>query len=182
MKTSEMTDTVFDREMSMLLSQVQFWCMRLSEIDPAYKLEPTPVSYMDGTGKQPFPLALEIRRCWDYARGAGPRPDEMREIIQNLCELLWAPVAAGSYDIPSEWWETPLGTMCRLCEARTALDTGANLDIEELALLADLTPKRVQQLCHSGELKAKKIEREVSSQEKWIIPAEEARLFLESRA
>jgi len=21
---------------------------------------------MDGQGKQPFPLALEIRRCWDY--------------------------------------------------------------------------------------------------------------------
>ena len=69
MKISEMTDTVFDREMATLLSQVQFWCMRLSGIDPKYKLEPTPVSCLDGTGKQPFPLALELKRVWDYARG-----------------------------------------------------------------------------------------------------------------
>lgn len=181
MKISEMTDTLFDREMAALLGQVQFWCMRLSGIDPKYKLEPTPVSNLDGTGKQPFPLALELKRAWDYARGVKPRPDELREIIQDLCELLWAPVGAGTYEIPSSWWETPLGTMVKICQARDALEGGHDLDTYQLALLSDLTDKRIRQLCQSGEIKAEKVPREASSQEQWAIPAEEARRFLESR-
>jgi len=181
MKISEMTDTMFDREMMGLLGQVQFWCIRLSNINISHALEPGPVSYMDGTGKQPFPLALEIKRVWDYARGVGPRPDELQEIIQDLCELLWAPVAAGTYSIPPSWWETPLGIMVKLCEARDALEVRGSLDTYQLALLSDLTDKRIRQLCQSGELQAEKVPREASSQEQWAIPAEVARRFLESR-
>lgn len=181
MKISEMTDSLFDREMMNLLGQVQFWSIRLGDINIGHVLEPGQVSYMDNTGKQPFPLALELRRCWDYARGTGPCPNEVREILQDLCELLWAPVAAGTYSIPSSWWETPLGTMCRLCEARIALDGDEILDAHDLALLSDLAPARIRQLCASGEIKAEKAQRKTSSQEQWVIETEEARKFLESR-
>ncbi len=179
MKISEMTDTMFDREMATLLGQVQFWCIRLSNLDPAYILDPKPI--VVGNKKYPFPFAADLWQLWDYARGTGPRPNEVQENIQKLCELLWAPVAAGSYDIPSDWWDTPLGTMCRLCNARATLEAGWSLDVYEMALLADLTHMRIRQLCQSGELQAVKEERNGSSQEKWIIPAEEARRFLESR-
>ena len=59
MKITDMTDTAFDQAMQRLLGDVQFWCIRLSQIGE-YSLEPMPVSYADGSGKQPFPLALEV--------------------------------------------------------------------------------------------------------------------------
>lgn len=181
MKITDMNDNLFDREMQKLLADVQFWCVRLSAINGKFHLEPSPTSYLDGTGKQPFPLALELKRCWDYARGTGPRPEEMHEIIQSLCELLWSTIGGTGSAIPADWWDTPLGTMCRMCEARTALEYGETIDTYGLALLADLSHMRIRQLCQSGDIEAEKMPRETSSQEQWVIPAEEARRFLAGR-
>ena len=123
MKITDMTDTAFDQAMQRLLGDVQFWCIRLSQIGE-YSLEPMPVSYADGSGKQPFPLALEVRRVWDYAKGGKPRPEEIAEIIQDLCELLWSHTGGSSYDIPAAFWDQPLGFMCQLAWAREALELG----------------------------------------------------------
>lgn len=180
MKITDMTDTLFGKEMLRIVGDATFWCIRLSQIGD-YKLEPTPVSYMDGTDKQPFPLALEIKRVWDYAKGDKQRPEEIEEIIQDLCELLWSHIGGSSYDIPAEFWDAPLGFMCQLAWARQALDFGADLNAERLAMLAGITPQRVKQLCQSGVIKAGKTEQSRSSQQEWAIPAETARAWLEAR-
>jgi len=181
-KIREMTDDLFSREMAALLAQVQSWFLRLSGIQPGFSLFPTPASYLDGSGKQPFPLALELKRVWDYARGTGPRPEELQEIIQDLCELLWCPVGAvGEYTIPAWWWDTPLGQMCLMAQVRAAIEHGEPVSADELAVLADLTGQRIRQMCASGEIKAGKIQREENSQMEWAIPAEEAVRFLRER-
>jgi hypothetical protein len=180
MKITDMTDTLFDQQMQRLLGDVQFWCVRLSQIGE-YSLRPMPVSYIDGTGKQPFPLALELKRVWDYARGSGPRPDEIREIIQDLCELLWSHTGGSSYDIPAEFWDQPLGFMCRLAWARETLDAGGELNAEQLSMLAGISAARVKQLCRSGDITATKAEQARNRQQEWAIPADVARAWLESR-
>lgn len=182
MKTSEMTDLLFAREMQKLLADVQFWSMRLNQIQADLILKPTPVSYIDESGQEPFPLALELRRLWNYARGTGPRPEEANEIIQELCELLWSPIGGTSYDIPAVWWETPLGQMVKMTWARMKLDADLPLDPVELALFVDVTDRRIRQMCRDGSLQAEKVKRENSSQQEWAIPAAEAKKFIGSRA
>lgn len=180
MKIQDMTDSLFHREMQRIIGDTQFWCVRLGQIGD-YKLEPTPVSYSDGTGSQPFPLALEIKRVWDYAKGDKSRPTETAEIIQELCELLWSHIGGSSYDIPGEFWDTPLGFMCQLARAREALESGGDLNAEQLAMLAGVSAARIKQLCKSGEIKAGKVEQSRSSQPEWAIPARVATKWLEGR-
>ena len=152
------------------------------EPNPAdFSLKPTPVSYFDGSGQEPFPLALELRRLWNYAGGTGPCPEEANEIIPELCELLGPPLA-GPYDIPAVWWETPLGQMVKMTWARMKLDVDLPLDPVELALFVDVTDRRIRQMCRDGSLQAEKVERENSSQQEWAIPAAEAKKFIGSRA
>lgn len=182
MKTSEMTDQLFEREMQKLLADVQFWSMRLNQIQADLILKPTPASYIDESGQEPFPLALELRRLWNYARGTGPCPEEVNEIIQELCELLWSPIGGTSYDIPAVWWETPLGQMVKMVRARMKLDAGQTIDPVELSLFVDVTDRRIRQMCRSGDLVAEKVQREQSSQQEWAIPAAEAKKFIGSRA
>lgn len=182
MKIREMTDEAFVREIAALLARVQSWSLRLSGIQPDFSLTPHPASYMDGSGEQPFPLALELKRIWDYARGTGPRPAEQREIIQDLCELLWCPIGAvGEYTIPAWWWDTPLGQMCLMAQVRAAIEHGEAISADEFAVLADLTGQRIRQMCAAGEIKAKKVRREENSQLEWAIPAKEAVRFLKAR-
>jgi len=179
LKIRDMSDELFHREMEILLSQVRFWAMRLDCIQSGFKLQPTPVTV--GSDKFPFPFAAELKQCWDYARGTGPQPEEMEEIILELCELLWAPVAATSYDIPAAWWDTPLGIMVRMCRVRAKIEMGVSVHAEELSVLADVTGQRIRQMCAEGKLKAEKVAREMNSQLEWAIPAEEARKLLESK-
>ena len=181
MKPTEMNDALFKEEMEKLLAQVQFWAMRLEAIQPGFCLEPVPVSYLDGSGKQPFPLALELKRVWDYARGEGPRPAELKEIIQELVELLWCPVAGHNYIIPYEWWNTPLGQMCRMAEARATIDDGGSLSAQELSYLSGIAGQWIREMCATGKLMAEKVTREQNSQTEWAIPAEECRRFLAER-
>lgn len=180
MRISDMTDTLFDREMQRILSDVQFWAIRLDNIGD-FTLTPTPASYADGEGQQPFPLAIDLKEVWDYARGEGSCPREILEIIQSLCELLWCPVAAHTYEVPNAFWDMPLGFMCQLAHARLALDSGESLSVEQLAMLGDLKPARVRQLCQSGNITAFKKERTDNSQQEWTIPAEAAKEWLKSR-
>jgi len=180
MKTIDMDRSLFNREMLKLLTDVQSGATRLEAINPQFKLEPVRVSYASGCS-EPFPLALELRRCWDYARGAGSRPEGMQRTLEDLTRFLWCPLAATSYEIPASWWSTPLGIMTKMCEVRDAIDRGFSVPAEHLALVADLTPQRVRQLCASGEIPATKEERPGSSQEQWAIPAGVAREFLEKR-
>lgn len=180
MKTTDMTPELFDREMQKLLADVQTGASRLTAIDPQFQLQPVAVFYPDG-GSEPFPLAVELRRCWNYARGEGPRPSGMQRTIEDLTRLLWCPLAATSYEIPFAWWNTPLGIMARMCEVRDSLDRGIPVSAEHFALIADLTPQRIRQLCASGEIHATKEERPGSSQEQWSISADEAREFLAER-
>jgi hypothetical protein len=180
MKISDMTDIAFEREMQRILGDVLFWCIRLDEIGD-YSLNPTPVTYIDGTGQQPFPLAMELKRIWNYARGEGTCPAEINDIIQSLCELLWCPVAASSYEIPSAWWKEPLGFMCNLAWARQALDLGENLTTEQLALLGEVSVSRIKQLCQSGEILAEKVPQARGKKMEWNISAEVALSWLKSR-
>lgn len=178
MKISEMTDTLFDREMQRLLGDVQFWCVRLGNIGD-YTLTPALVSYMDGSGQQPFPLALEAKRVWDYAKGAAPRPAEMREIIQDLCELLWSHIGGSGYEIPSEFWDEPLGFACHLASARADMEAGSDLTTDQVAALSGLTTARIKQLCAAGELPAAKADDNPKAE--WIIQAGPVREWLEKR-
>ncbi len=177
MKISDMTDTLFDREMQRIMGDVQFWCIRLDQIGD-FSLEPTPVSYMDNIGKQPFPLAIDLKEVWDYAAGTGSQPIGVSDVIQSLCELLWCPVAGTSYEIPSSWWDEPLGFMCRLAWARQGLDAGENLTVDALAMLAGVSDKYIRRLCGDGTLQAEKVPRKVGTQQEWAIPVEEGRKFL----
>lgn len=180
MKITDITVNLFDKEMVRLLGDVQFWCIRLDQIGDC-QLKPIPVTYIDGTGLQPFPLALELRRVWDYAAGNKPRPAELQEIIQELCELLWSHIGGSSYAIPAEFWDQPLGFMCQLAWAREALDSGKSINAEQLAMLGGISAARVKQLCKAGEIQADKVEQSRSSQTEWAIPAEIARTWLEER-
>jgi hypothetical protein len=180
MKTTDMTSELFNREMLKLLTDIQAGTARLTAIDPQFQLKPVRVSYASGFS-EPFPLALELRRCWDYARGTGPKPEGMQRTLEDLTRLLWCPLAASSYEVPASWWDTPLGIMARMCEVRDAVDRGLSVSAEHFALIADLTPQRIRQLCASRGIKAKKEERAGSSQEQWAIPAKEAKKFLEKR-
>jgi hypothetical protein len=180
MKIGEMTDSLFDREMQRILGDVQFWCIRLDQIGD-FSLEPTPVSYVNGSGQQPFPLAIDIKEVWDYARGKGSCPRGINEIIQALCELLWSSVGENSYTIPNYWWDEPLGFMCQLAFARQAMDNGESLNAVQLAMLAGLSSVRIKQLCQSGDIPAGKVEQARNSQLEWAIPADVAREWLESR-
>jgi len=180
MKITDMTDTVFDREMQRILGDVMFWITRLDQVGD-FNLEPTPVSYADGSGQQPFPLAIDLKEVWDYARGTGKRPEGMQDIIQSLTELLWAPVGGTSYSIPSTWWDEPLGIMCRLAWARQALDTGDNLTVEQLSLLSGMSIPRIKQLCQTGKIPAVKVQQGRSNRKEWSIPADAAQVWLKSR-
>lgn len=83
MKITDMSDTLFDKEMQRLLSDVSFWCIKLSRIGD-YKLEPTPVSNVDGSNKQPFPLAVELKEVWDYVKGEAPAPLHLNECLEEI--------------------------------------------------------------------------------------------------
>lgn len=178
MNIKDMTDTLFNKEMQRLLSDVTFWCIRLDQIGD-YKFEPTPVSNMDGSNKQPFPLAIELKEVWDYAKGEAPAPYYLYDTIQALTELLWSTVGSSSYKIPNSWWGEPLGFMCQLAMARKNLDSGADLNAKQLSLLSGYTHARIKQLCSTGELQATKVEQGRSSQLEWAIPADFAKRWLE---
>jgi hypothetical protein len=180
MKITEMTHEHFNREMLKLLTTVQTGANCLKAIDPQFQLKPVRIPYATGLS-EPFPLALELRKCWDYARGAGPKPEGMERILQDLEKLLWCPLGATSYEIPASWWETPLGAMTRMCEVRDAIDRELSVPAEHLALLVGCTPQWIRHLCTAGEIKAEKEKRPGSSQTQWAIPAKEAKKFLEKR-
>lgn len=176
MKITDMTDTLFAREVERLAGDVQFWAIRLQNaFGPNTKIELSPVSYLDGTGEQPYPLAIDLWEVWEYARGTGPRPEAMEDVIQSLCELLWAPVGGTSYQIPPTWWEEPLGFMCRLAEARATLEAGADLTPTQLAALGGVTEHQVRLLCRQEAIDGKREDKG------WIIPNAEAQKWLENK-
>jgi hypothetical protein len=180
LKITDMTDTLFNKEMQRLLSDAAFWCIKLSQIGK-YTLEPTPVSNIDGSNPQPFPLAMELKEVWDYAKGETPAPYHLYDSIQALTELLWSTIGSASYKIPNSWWSEPLGFMCQLAMARENLDSGADLNAKQLSLLSGYTHARIKQLCSTGELQATKVEQGRSSQLEWAIPADVAKEWLSRR-
>jgi hypothetical protein len=174
MKITDMSDSLFNREMQRLLGDVQFWLIRLDQVGHLEFAE-TPVE------EQPFPLAFKLRQVWDYAAGEIQCPEEIDDTIRSLYELLWQPVAGASYDIPPTWWDEPLGFMCRLARARQTLDDGEDLSAEQLAILADVSIRRITQLCASKEISAKKKEQSQGGQPEWSIPAKTAYKWLMER-
>ena len=168
MKTSDLTDSLFEREMGKLLSDAQFFCARLSKHIAPCNVRP----------EGPFPLAVRLKPVWDYARGTGPRPRDMQGTIQSLCELLWSPIA-GTNAIPASWWKQPLGYMSQLAWSREELDEGLTLTVDQLALLGDCTRRWVQELCRSGEIPATSGRK--NGLPEWHISPESARTWLEGR-
>ena len=129
-----MTD-IFDREMQRIIGDTQFWCARLSQIGD-YKLEPTPVSYSDGTGSQPFRWPWKSSEYGTMPKATSPARTNWQRSSKELCELLWSHIGGSSYDIPNAFWDTPLGFMCQLARARESLESGGDLNAEQLAMLA----------------------------------------------
>ncbi|WP_054692480.1 hypothetical protein [Syntrophomonas palmitatica] len=182
MKITDLTDTLFAREIERLAGDAQFWAIRLQNaFGPDSRIELARTSNLDGSNQQPFPLAADLKEVWDYAKGDYPAPCHLQDTIQALCELLWCPIGAHSYQVPNSWWKEPLGFMCRLAWARQALEAGENLNAEQLAMLAGMTSQRIRQLCQTGEIKAGSANQKRNSQQEWVIPAKEAKKFIKKR-
>lgn len=179
MKITDMSDSLFNKEMQRLLGDVAFWCIRLDQLGE-YNFEPTPVANFDGSNSQPFPLAIELKEVWDYAKGISKRPYHLYDTIQSLTELLWSTIGSTSYDIPNLWWSEPLGFMCKLALTREAFDAQNPLNATQLAMLSGYSDARIKQLCISGEIKATKVKQERGSQLEWAIPADIAREWIEN--
>lgn len=169
MKVTDMTDNLFDREVQKLLSDISFWLMRLTCIDTSICLNLTTKN------NTPFPLYQDLKILWDYARGTGPKHPAQNDIIQALLEICWHPVQGVEYTIPAAWWETPFGTMIKMCWAREKIDADLEVSPEELALFTDVTGRWIRKQCKTGKIKAIKTERKGSSQEEWAIPADQAK-------
>ncbi|MCR4443262.1 MAG: hypothetical protein NUV48_14100 [Peptococcaceae bacterium] len=170
MRPDELTDRLFEREIRALLTSIISWSNRLDKVGPYINVKQKAFA---NNGPVSCPLASELWGCWEYARGTGAKPENMKDIIQSLLELLWEPVAAHSYEIPASWWETPLGTMVQLCKAREKFDAGVPLNAGETGLIVGLKGSRIRQMCIQGKIKASKEKRKKSSQAQWIIPQEE---------
>lgn len=179
MKTYEMTDELFDYIVKDLLDAVLIWAHGLSGIQPGLKIKPTPVS--DGEREYPYPLAMRLKKLWDYAKGTGEMPEDLPKIMHDLFRLIWRPVWVTGYAIPAAFWNEPLGRMCRMAQVRYEIDNGKAVSADELALIADVTGQRIRQLCAEGKIQAEKIQRKENSQTEWAIPAGEAKRFLNLR-
>ncbi|MDH7498178.1 MAG: hypothetical protein QHH05_07025 [Syntrophomonadaceae bacterium] len=177
MKPTDLTDALFEQEMEKFLSTVQFWATRLRLIDIDFQLRPSPTEAIEGHGPGPFPMAADIKLCWDYARGTGPKPYALRQILRVMLEFCWAPIFGTSYSIPESWWSTPLGYMTQVCWARAKLDNGSPLTTQELAYLTGVSERKIRQLCKEGSLAAEPRQRNGRRLE-WVVEPAAARQFV----
>lgn len=175
MKVKEMTDELFINCMKEILYRINMLEIRLSSIDVNCKINPTPTSYMGDEIVFPFPLALELKRIWDYARGTAPYPDEYHEIKQDLIELLFVPLwSTSSYEVPQSFWtDTLLGQMFQIAEIRMKVDKKEMLNSEELSLVSNVTPQYIRKLLQDGKIKAIKDDPGNKKKINWQIPYEE---------
>lgn len=125
----------------------------------------------------PFPFAVKIKEVWEYARGTAPRPADMEETIQLLCDITWRSIGSPDYEIPSSWYNEPLGFMVRLAKAREKIDNENDLRTDELAALTGLSVAWIKRMCQKGEIKAKQ---NSAGRREWTIPAAEAKLFIKN--
>lgn len=174
MNIKDMTDALFNKEMNQLLNRVTFFCNTLSNTG-IFSLTAEP---MDNS--QTFPLAIELKKVWDYARGTDPKPSNMNEVMQTLYKLLWSSIGnIETPKIPNYWWDEPLGFMCSLAIAREMLDKGEPINAKQLSILSGYTHTYIKRSCTSSKIKATKVKQDRSSQLEWAISADEARLWME---
>jgi hypothetical protein len=183
MNITEMNDRLFKQQMGMIAGYIKKW--RVLEGVGRVELMPESASYLLGDRQNLYPLAKEIKPLWDYACGAGPRPENIEETIDKIICLLWQPVGYQDAEAPQppvDWWRNSyLALMCKAAQARNKFDSGESLTSEELALLAGLNPVRIRQLCINGTIKAEKIKVErkgARQKQEWLISNRAAADFI----
>ncbi len=72
------------------------------------------------------PLAYAIRLLEAVASGedTATDADEVRGYVQTICEALFSRVGEAAYDVPEDWWSSPLG---RVCSSALAVTEGEDL-------------------------------------------------------
>lgn len=98
------------------------------------------------------------------------------EDIFEILQALFLPVLRQQQNpvIPAWFWDTNLGYVCKVAQARVLLDSFLPLSVVELALLADRKHTTVQQHCQRESINA------VKDGRTWKIPPLEALKYLKS--
>lgn len=139
---------------------LQYWQQRTWEIEQA--VIGCQVGVPGPEGLQPVlpevlvnsALADSLAEIARAADGEGPLPEqvagEVQECIQDLCERLFSSPLLAGYEIPEEFWETPLGAMTARALFRARGDE--LITITEAAELLGLTVSAVSQYLVRGQL------------------------------
>lgn len=132
-----------------------------------------------GDREFPCPIASELWHIFQFVRGKSARVDNYMEILQNVCELVWANpfLPFSSYEINwEEWNKTRLGWLIRLGFLKNHLINGYNkFSATDLSDLAGISKVAIGQKINSGEIKA------VKEGKSWVISNKEVKKFLKSR-
>lgn len=187
MKLIDLTQAIFTAEMQQILVEVRDAMMRLKnnislDIETLWK----PTQIIAGDDSFPFPLAADLWDVWQYGTGEKSCPPdyEWRDVMQTACELLWKPLGTSAeYQIPADFWQSPLGMIFLACEARDALADHRELTVDQLSLLASVTRQAVHLAIKSGQIDARKDGQiKGKSGGNWYIAPNEVFKYLDRKA
>jgi len=174
MKRNDLTKDLYDRIVSSIREDVDIKINELIKFcwvgwPRVERSEPTPMAI-----KSVFRYAsADKQMMWtsNSLKDAGYYPNEdIFEIIRTL----FLPVLRQQQHtvIPAWFWDTALGYVCKVGQARLLLDTFMPLSVVDLALLADRKHTTVQQHCQRESIKA------IKDGRAWKIPPHEALKYL----
>jgi|GEM_PF-4974332 len=146
---------------------------KLNMYAPGMSLIPTPVVY-DGM-QYPYPLAAEVRQVYLYLVGKSGLPEDIVDILERICELIWDNTFLNESRYSIDWlkWErTLIGRFVRCAYIRLMLDAGESITAKQLSLMVGMTPAGVVRAITSGRLQAKRDKKE------WSISAKDAIEFI----
>lgn len=173
MKITDLTHQLYDVEMQRLMNLAQEHAEMLTAVFGRAVIEPV----MPAEAEYRFFMAGDIWELWQYAVGAQEtEPRYWRQTIQLLTKALWCPLGDSNYDVPADYWQTPLGFICKAAEARNNMSAGKDMTVEEISILAAVSRQAIHKALMEKGLNGRKIEGI------WSVPNAEAKRFINNRS
>lgn len=173
MKISDLTHDLFVSEMERVLSMGEEHEKILARFYGRACIEPViPVV----TGPYSFAASGHLWELWEYAAGRRESaPQEWKNIISILCDVLWKPLGGDYRVVPTEFWQEPLGFMCKAATARNKLEVGEDLIVDDMSILAGISRQAVQKALLQKGIQG------YMADGRWYIKNGEAKRFLARR-